>query len=67
MVDFDAAAAVNYGEIRADLEAKGTPIGSLNMLIAAHAKSLELTLVTNNEREFNRVVGLKVENWAKVD
>ena len=52
-----------YGEIRSDLERKGTPIGSLDTLIAAHAKSLGLTLVTNNEKEFNRVEGLKIENW----
>ena len=43
---------------------KGTPIGSLDMLIAAHAKSINCILVTNNEREFNRVNGLQVENWV---
>lgn len=60
---FDEAAATVYGEIRANLEKKGTPIGSLDTLIAAHALSLEVTLITNNEKEFNRVPNLKLENW----
>jgi tRNA(fMet)-specific endonuclease VapC len=64
IIDFDSNAAIEYGKIRADLEKKGTPIGPLDMLIASHAKSLDLTLVTNNEREFNRVPELKVENWT---
>jgi tRNA(fMet)-specific endonuclease VapC len=64
IIDFDSSAAIEYGEIRAILERKGTPIGSLDMLIAAHAKSQALIVVTNNEKEFNRVEGLKVENWA---
>ena len=62
---FDYDATIAYGKIRADLEKKGTPIGPLDTLIAAHALSLNITLVTNNEKEFNRVAGLKVENWAK--
>lgn len=62
--DFDDNAAIEYGEIRANLEKKGTPIGPLDCLIAAHAKSLGSTVVTNNEREFKRVPGLKVENWC---
>lgn len=64
IVDFDANAALKYGRIRTELERKGTPIGPLDTIIAAHAKSMELTLVTNNEKEFKRVSGLKVENWA---
>jgi len=48
-----------------DLEKKGTPIGPLDTLIAAHAKSLDLTLITNNEKEFGRIPGLKIENWTK--
>lgn len=64
IVDFDKPAADVYGKIRAVLEQRGTPIGSLDMLIAAHTLSLDVTLVTNNEREFNRVHGLKLENWA---
>ena len=61
---FDEAAAEKYGEIRAALEKKGTPIGPLDMLIAAHAVSLGATLATNNLREFKRVPGLKCVNWA---
>ena len=64
ILDFDTLAAIEYGKIRATLEKKGTPIGSLDMLIAAHAKSQELIVVTNNEKEFNRVEGLKIENWT---
>ena len=63
IVDFDATAAQHYAEIRADLERAGTPIGSNDTLIAGHARSLGYTLVTNNRREFDRVPGLKVENW----
>ena len=61
---FDAVAAEEYGDIRARLEKAGTPIGSLDMLIAAHAKVLGCTLVTNNGKEFPRVEGLRVENWV---
>ncbi len=61
---FTAAAAKAYGELRVGLERRGTPIGAYDMLIAAHAISLGLTLVTNNEREFSRVRGLTIENWA---
>ena len=61
---FDPAAANVYGEIRAKLEKQGTPIGSLDTLIAAHALSLDLTLITNNVREFDRVPNLKLENWV---
>ena len=64
VADYDLAAAAAYGEVRAALERKGTPIGPLDMLIAAHALSMGVTLVTNNEREFRRVPGLTVENWA---
>ena len=64
VLNFDYAAAVEYGTIRSSLERKGTPIGQLDTLIAAHAKSLNLTLVTNNENEFNRVEGLRIENWT---
>jgi Predicted nucleic acid-binding protein, contains PIN domain len=58
------AAAEAYGRIRAQLEAKGEMIGNNDLWIAAHAISSELTLVTNNEREFRRVEGLKLQNWA---
>lgn len=61
---FDQNAAVSYGDIRSDLEKRGEVIGSNDLLIAAHALSLDWTLVTNNEREFRRIRGLKVENWV---
>ena len=64
VVPFDAAGATAYGDVKHRLFAAGTPIGSLDMLITAHARSLDLTLVTNNRREFDRIPGLKVENWA---
>ena len=57
-------AATQYGRLRADLERQGTPIGAFDLLIAAQALSLGLILVTNNSREFGRVKGLRVENWA---
>jgi tRNA(fMet)-specific endonuclease VapC len=60
-----SAAADEYGEIRAVLEAKGETIGGNDLWIAAHAKAEGLVLVTNNEREFKRVPGLKVQNWAE--
>ncbi len=53
-----------YGAIRASLESKGTPIGNNDLWIAAHAKAEKLILVTNNEREFQRVPGLKIQNWV---
>jgi tRNA(fMet)-specific endonuclease VapC len=62
--NFDHNATVEYGKIRTSLEKNGTPIGPLDTLIAAHAKSLGYTLVTNNEKEFRRVEGLEVENWV---
>ena len=64
IVDFDRAAAIVYGNIRAKLEKQGTPIGSLDTLIAAHAVSLDVTLVTNNVKEFNRISNLQLENWV---
>ena len=62
---YDDAAAQHYGEVRAFLERKGTPIGSLDMLIAAHAKSLNSILITNNVTEFKRIPNLKIKNWVK--
>jgi len=62
--DFDINATILYGKLRAKLESTGTTIGSLDMLIAAHALSLNNTLVTNNEKEFNRIDKLLIENWA---
>ncbi len=61
---FDLKAAEVYGEIRAILEKKGCPIGPYDLQIAAHAISKRAVLVTNNEREFRRVPGLRLENWT---
>jgi tRNA(fMet)-specific endonuclease VapC len=60
----DPDVARHYGRLRAELEKKGAPIGAYDLLIAAHALSLGLTLVTNNVREFGRVEGLHLDNWA---
>ena len=65
ILPFDEAALWVYGELRAELERKGTPIGSLDTMIAAHALSQQSTLVTNNTREFARVPGLALENWVQ--
>ncbi|MEZ5477283.1 MAG: type II toxin-antitoxin system VapC family toxin [Thiolinea sp.] len=62
--DWDENAARVYARLHTDLQARGLMIGNMDLLIAAHAKSLKATLVTNNEREFGRIEGLKVENWA---
>jgi tRNA(fMet)-specific endonuclease VapC len=63
-LDFPEQADLHYGEIRADLKQRGHMIGANDLLIAAHARFLGLTLVTNNTREFARVPGLKIENWT---
>jgi tRNA(fMet)-specific endonuclease VapC len=63
ILPFDNLAAETYGQVRTGLERTGTPIGPLDTLIASHALSLGVTLVTNNEREFGRVAGSPVENW----
>ena len=64
VVPVDATAAREYGSIRADLTRRGQLIGANDLLIAAHARALGLTLITNNTREFDRVEGLTVENWV---
>ena len=64
ILPFDEPAAWAYGELRAVLERKGTTIGSLDMLIAAHALSQQALLVTNNTDEFTRVPGLQLDNWV---
>ena len=61
---FDRRATIAYGQTRAFLEKRGRPIGSMDLLIAAHALSLNVRLVTNNLEEFRRVPGLRVENWV---
>lgn len=63
VLDYSTKAAAHYGDIRADLERKGTPIGVNDLHIAGHARSEGLTLVTNNMREFARVEGLRLTNW----
>ena len=65
VISFDSSAAEEYGKIRAYLRKKGTPIGAMDMLIVAHAKAENLTLVTNNVREFERVPDLIIENWVE--
>lgn len=65
VLPFTDLAAVEYGKICAYLQKKGTPIGTMDMLIAAHAKSENAVIVTNNVKEFERVLDLKIENWAE--
>jgi len=65
ILDFDYDATLAYGRIRAHLETHGIPIGALDMLIAAHAVSRDLVLLTRNLKEFKRVPGLKAEDWTK--
>lgn len=65
IMPFDEQAAAEYGKIRAALERRGTPIGGMDMLIAAHARIQGMTIVTNNAREFARVDDLQIENWAE--
>ena len=65
IMNFDSLAAESYGKIRADLEKAGTSIGPLDMMIAGHAMALGYTVVTNNTKEFERVKGLKLENWTE--
>jgi tRNA(fMet)-specific endonuclease VapC len=64
VLDFSAKAAAHYGRMRAELARRGTPIGALDLLIGAQARAEGLTLVTNNVREFRRLPGLDIENWA---
>ena len=63
VLPFSAAAAFHYGQIRVALEGAGRPIGAHDMLIGAHARSEGLLIVTNNLREFERIPGLRIENW----
>ncbi len=65
IVEFGQADATLYGSIRSDLENRGLVIGAMDMLIAAHAISLGVTLVSNNVREFSRITSLSLENWAE--
>ena len=63
VLPFDTLAAIEYGRVRSKLKRAGTPVGERDTLIASHAKSLGLTLVTNNSSEFHRVEGLSIEDW----
>ncbi len=63
VASYDDSSAMQYGAVRAALEKRGTPIGPLDTLIAAHALSIDAILVTHNQREFSRVPGLRVEDW----
>ena len=65
ILSYDESASIDYGIIRSKLEKQGKIIGPLDMLIAAHAKSLNITLVSNNLKEFERVDGLRLENWVE--
>jgi len=65
ILPYTEASAAKYGEIRAYLEQKGIIIGNMDMLIAAHAMAENLTIVTNNEKEFTRISNLRIENWSK--
>lgn len=64
IIDVNSGDARIYAQVRSKLERAGTPIGPFDTLIAAQAVARDLTLVTNNEREFRRVAGLRIENWA---
>ena len=64
VLDFDEEAAKHYGQMRAAIEAMGRPVGMHDLQIGAHARSLGLTVVTNNMREFERMPDLKLENWV---
>jgi len=64
VMEWGTEAADQYGVIRAELEAAGTPIGAMDMMIAAHAKSIKAVLVTNNQKHFTNVKGLKIDNWT---
>nr|WP_314617374.1 tRNA(fMet)-specific endonuclease VapC [uncultured Pseudomonas sp.] len=66
VLQYDSRAAEHSGQLRAELAIAGTPIGPFDQLIAGHARALGLTLVTNNLREFQRVPGLRIEDWLDV-
>lgn len=65
VLPFDESPAYHFGQIRAELYRVGTPIGPYDMMIAGHARACGLTLVTNNVREFERIQGLRIENWVE--
>ena len=65
VVPFDSQAAIHFGQVKAELAKSGKLIGPYDLMIAGHARSRGLILITNNLREFKRVPGLRVENWAR--
>lgn len=65
VLKYDEKAAAHTGQLRAELGKAGTPIGPYDQMIAGHARSMGLILVTNNRREFDRVIGLRIEDWVK--
>jgi len=65
LIDFTSEDAIAYASVRAKLERAGTPIGPLDTLIASQAVARDLTLISNNEREFRRIAGLMLDNWAR--
>ena len=67
VLPFPPKAAIHFGQIRADVERVGKPVGPLDMLVGAHARAEGLTVVTNNVREFRRLPGVRVENWVDED
>jgi tRNA(fMet)-specific endonuclease VapC len=66
ILDFDQIASLHYGQIRTSLESRRMPIGPMDLLLAAQAKSRNLTLVTNNEKEYQRIDSLRLENWVTI-
>lgn len=64
VLPFSPRAAAHYGQVRAELDRRGTPVGPHDMLIGAHARAEGLILVTNNMREFKRMTGVRAENWV---
>ena len=67
VLDYDGDAAIHSGQLRAEMARAGKPIGPYDQMIAGHARSRGLIVVTNNTKEFNRVPGLRVENWANAE
>lgn len=66
VASFDREAAVAYGQVRSTLERQGTPIGAMDTLIGAQAWAMDVTLITNNFREFSRIAGLKIVDWLAI-
>lgn len=64
VVDFNDQAAIHFGQVRAELSITGKLIGPYDLMIAGHARALGLVLVTNNQKEFKKVPGLRLENWV---